>query len=106
MNNMLLCIEKIRKIVLARSPNIGLYVLIELDTDARGALDTWEKLVDQLRGHIDVPIFVHWTGKLDVDPGELGTRLGKIFAELGVSLFTLTHAIDIIDIIEGLDTHG
>ena len=94
---MLLGIEKVRKIVLARSPNIGLYVLVELDTDARRALDTWEKLIDVLHGHVGVPIFVHWTGKLDVDPSELGTRLGKIFAELGVSLFTLTHEIDMLE---------
>ena len=92
-----LIIEDAKRIIIARSPRIGLYVLIELDKDAHEALDTWEKLIEKLRGHMDIPIFVQWTGKMDVHASELGERLGKIFSELGVSLFTMENWVNLIE---------
>lgn len=92
-----LTIENVRRIIIARSPQIGQYILIELDMDADKALDTWEKLIEKLRGHINIPIFVLWTGKLDIHASELGKRLGKIFAELGMSLFTTESPINLIE---------
>lgn len=90
-------IENVRRIIIARSPQIGQYILIELDVDASKALDTWEKLIEKLHGHVNIPVFVLWTGKLDVHASELGKRLGKIFAKLGVSLFTTVNPINLIE---------
>ncbi|MEM3549306.1 MAG: hypothetical protein QXJ23_09930 [Thermofilum sp.] len=90
-------IENVKRIIIARSPQIGQYILIELDVDASKAHNTWEKLIEMLHGHVNIKIFVFWTGKLDVHASELGKRLGKIFAELGVSLFTTEHPVNLLE---------
>jgi len=77
---------------------VGLYALATLDCDARQALEYWLKIVDEVREH-DIPIFISWTGSIDVTPEEMGTYIADALAKMNVFLAT-EKPIDIITIIE------
>jgi hypothetical protein len=76
------------------SENIGLYVLVILDCNARQALEYWLNIVDRTR-ELNIPIFVRWTGEVDVLPEEMGAYIGKILARMSIFLST-KEPIDVI----------
>jgi len=87
--------QKIQGITISSSPNIGPYILIELDLNASEAFKIWENLADTLYPQTRVPVFVVWKGEMDLSPSDLGKRLGEILAKMNTSLFTLTHPVDL-----------
>ena len=76
---------------------IGLYTLAILDCDARQALEYWLKVVDRVKDH-GIPIFIAWTGSVDVTPEEMGAYIGKALARMNVFLAT-REPLDIVKIL-------
>ncbi|MHC1629241.1 MAG: hypothetical protein ACXQTI_10520 [Candidatus Nezhaarchaeales archaeon] len=62
---------------------IGLYALAILNCDARQALECWLRIVDKARDY-GIPIFVMWTGNVDVSPEEMSTYIGRALAKMNV----------------------
>ncbi|ACB39445.1 hypothetical protein [Pyrobaculum neutrophilum] len=55
-----------------------MYIAVVLEHSAREALKSWLDISDRLRVcGINIPIFVDWTGQIDVTPEELGTHLER-----------------------------
>ena len=79
------------------SEGIGLYVLAILDCDARQALDYWLEIVDRVRGY-GTPVFVRWTGRVDVGPEEMGVYIGRVLAKMSVFLAT-REPIDVVKVL-------
>ncbi len=77
---------------------IGLYITVTLQCSARQALELWIKILDNVQEY-GIPIFVEWTGELDVAPDEMGQYIGKAFAKMGLFLVT-EKPLDIAKIIE------
>jgi len=69
------------------SEGVGLYVLDIPNCDARQALDYWLEIADRVRGY-GTPVFVRWTGRVDVEPEEMGIYIGRVLAKMGVFLAT------------------
>ena len=69
------------------SEGIGLYALAILDCDARQALDYWLEIVDRVWGY-GTPVFVRWTGRVDVGSEEMGVYIGRVLAKMSVFLAT------------------
>ena len=76
---------------------VGLYALAVLDCDARRALEYWLEVVDRIREH-GVPLFVMWTGSVDVAPEEMGAYIGRVLARMNVFLAT-RRPIDVVRIL-------
>ena len=76
---------------------IGLYTLAILDCGARQALEYWLKVVDRVKDH-GIPIFIAWTGSVDVTPEEMGAYIGKALARMNVFLVT-REPLDIVKIL-------
>ena len=76
---------------------VGLYALAVLDCDARRALEYWLEVVDGVRKH-GVPLFVMWTGSVDVAPEEMGAYIGRVLARMNVFLAT-RRPIDVVRIL-------
>lgn len=76
---------------------IGLYTLAILDCSARQALEYWLKIVDRVRDR-DIPVFVVWTGSVDVTPEEMGAYIGTVLAKMNVFLAT-REPLDIVKIL-------
>lgn len=55
--------------------------IIALDLPASKALRRWERLVES-----GAKVFVYWTGENDISPAEIGRRIGRILAKMGVEL--------------------
>ena len=72
------------------------YILVEVEGSASEALALWERLVEKLYPQLKVPIFVVWSGDVDVEPVELGRRVGALLAKMRVSLFTLKNPVDVV----------
>ena len=68
-------------------------LMITLDLPASKALYSWEKLVES-----GVRVFVDWTGENDISPAEIGRRIGKILAKMGVELSI--HTKEPVDAVE------
>lgn len=65
------------------NPHLGAYIMMIVDADARQALDLWLRLLDRpLR--LEAPLFVMWTGRIDVSPEEMGGFVGKALAKMGL----------------------
>lgn len=54
-------------------------------------------MIEEVYPNLKRPIFVYWSGELDVDPVELGSRVGKLLAKMGISPITLKHSIDAVE---------
>jgi len=76
------------------------YILVEVDGNASEALALWERLVDELYPRVKEPIFVVWSGDTDVEPAELGRRVGALLARMRVSLFSLENPVDVVEELE------
>ena len=76
---------------------LGLYALAFLDCNARQALEYWLKIIDRVQG-LKVPVFVTWTGKVDLTPEEMGIYVGKALARMNVFLETKKR-FDIIQVL-------
>jgi len=72
------------------------YILVEVEGSASEALKLWEELVEALYPRLKEPIFVVWSGETDVEPAELGRRIGALLAKMRVSLFTLKNPVDVV----------
>jgi len=79
------------------SEGVGLYMLATLDCSARQALEYWLKIVDEVKAY-EIPIFIMWTGKIDVAPEEMGAYIGKALARMNVFLAT-REPLDIVKIL-------
>ncbi|RLE87915.1 MAG: hypothetical protein DRN04_17680 [Thermoprotei archaeon] len=80
------------------SDKMGLYIIVVLPCNASQALQHWTKILDELHD-FNIPIFIKWTGKLDVSPEKLGTYLGKILAKMNIHLIT-EKPFDIVKILK------
>lgn len=77
---------------------VGPYALATLDCNSRQALEYWLKIVDEVCEH-DIPIFITWTGSIDVTPEEMGTYIADVLAKMNIFLAT-EKPINIVRIIE------
>ncbi|ABL88634.1 hypothetical protein Pisl_1478 [Pyrobaculum islandicum DSM 4184] len=76
---------------------IGIYIAVVLEYNAREALKSWLDILDRLGEYgINIPIFVDWTGQMDVTPEELGTYLGKALAKMDL-LLIMQEPIDAVE---------
>jgi len=75
----------------------GLYILATLDCSARQALKYWLSIVDAMQRY-DIPIFITWTGNVDVTPEEMGACIGKVLARMNMFLAT-KEPLDIVKIL-------
>ena len=69
---------------------------MEVEGGASEALALWEELVEKLHPQLKAPIFVTWSGDTDVEPAELGRRVGALLARMRVSLLTLREPVDVV----------
>jgi hypothetical protein len=83
--------------IVKTDPDIGVYVELHVMGRASEAIEFWERLIEEVYPRLKRPIFVHWSGELDVDPVELGLRVGKLLAKMGISPITLKHSIDAVE---------
>lgn len=72
---------------LLHDESIGTYLQVTLSCGAREALELWERAAGAAR-LLGVPVLIYWTGPTDPPPSELGARLGRILAKMGVFLAT------------------
>jgi hypothetical protein len=86
-----------RSIEFSEAPYIGKYMRISIDANVRDALNFWEELVDEVYPKVKMPIFVIWSGMLDLSPEELGQRVGKVLAKMDISPLTLIHSVNIVE---------
>ena len=66
---------------------IGPYVTITLHCNASLALKYWIEILDKLQGY-NIPIFIRWTGNVDVPPEVMGAYIGKALAKMNIFLAT------------------
>ena len=67
----------------------GPIIEIHVIGNARAILNRWPKLIDTFKQFgINMPIFLKWVGKLDVNPEELGNYFGLALAKMGLKLRT------------------
>jgi pimeloyl-ACP methyl ester carboxylesterase len=92
--------SRVRGVTFSKDPRLGPYILVEVEAGASEALELWERLVEELYPRLRAPVFVVWTGELDVSPAELGRRLGRLLARMRVSLLTLSHPVDAVEELE------
>lgn len=62
------------------------YIIVSLDTDADEAVQVWDKLLDDI--DLEVPVFVTWTGRANVDVDRLASTLARMMAKTGLLLET------------------
>ena len=92
--------SRVRGVTFSKDPHLGPNILVEVEASAREALELWEKLVEELHPRLRTPIFVAWSGGVDVSPAELGRRLGKLLAKMRASPLTLSHPVDAVEELE------
>jgi hypothetical protein len=90
----------VRSVSFSEDPHLGPYILVEVAAGAGETLELWERLVEGLYPRLGAPVFVAWTGGLDISPSELGRRLGRLLARMRVSPLTLTHPVDAVEELE------
>lgn len=78
--------------------HLGEYIVVIAISDARQALESRLKIVESLRKRLHRPIFVMWTGDMNVSPEGLGAYLGKALARMGIFLST-TESIDTVKLL-------
>ena len=76
---------------------MGAYVQLRVTGSASEAIEFWERLVDEVYPRLRSPIFVSWSGEMDLDPAELGRRVGELLARMGVSPLTLRHPVNAVE---------
>jgi len=60
-----------------------------LNTDAKPALNLWIELIDFIKVlGINIPVFIRWAGKTNVDPITLGNYFGKALSLMKIKLKT------------------
>jgi len=89
--------SRVRSVTFSKDPYLGPYILVEAEMSASEALELWEKLVEEHYQQLKTPIFVAWSGGLDISPAELGRRLGRLLAKMRVSPLTLSHPVDAVE---------
>jgi hypothetical protein len=89
--------SRVRSVTFSKDPYLGPYILVEAEMRASEALELWEKLVEEHYQQLKTPIFVVWSGGLDLSPAQLGHRLGKLLAKMHVSPLTLSHPVDAVE---------
>jgi len=87
---------KVSNVTFSEDPHLGPYLLVEVEGSASEALELWEELVEKLYPQLKAPIFVVWSGDANVEPAELGRRVGALLARMRVSLFTLREPVDVV----------
>jgi len=92
--------SRVRSFIFLKDPHLGPYILVEVEASASEALELWEKLVEELYPQLKTPIFIVWSGGVDLSPAELGRRLGKLLARMRVSPLTLSHPVDAVKELE------
>jgi len=92
---------KVSSITFSEDPHLGPYLLVEVEASASEALDLWERLVEQLHPWLRAPVFVVWNGEADVEPAELGRRIGELLARMRVPLFALREPVDVVEELRG-----
>jgi hypothetical protein len=88
---------EIRNVRVLRSPYIGRYIEVSVDGDVSKAVEVWGKIVDEVYPKIKIPIFVIWSGRLDLKPEDLGRKMGEILAKMNISIFTFKHPVNIVE---------
>jgi len=91
---------RVRSVTFSEDPHLGPYLSVEVYASASEALELWERLVEELYPRLRTPVFVAWTGELDVSPAELGSRLGRLLARMRASPLTLSHPVDAVEELE------
>ncbi len=79
--------------------HLGEYIVVIVNSDARQALESWLRIIESLGKRLHRPIFVMWTGNMNVSPEELGAYIGKALARMGIFLST-TEPIDAAKLLE------
>jgi len=87
----------IRNVRVLESPYIGRYLEVSVDCDVSKAVEVWGKIVDEVYPKIKIPIFVIWSGRLDLKPEDLGRKMGEILAKMNISIFTFKHPVNIVE---------
>ena len=85
-----MCKRKMKK-----TRELGSYIEIHVEAKASEALKIWEQTVEEEYGKVKKPIFVFWSGETDVEPKELGYRIGRLLAKMNVPPITLKHKVNI-----------
>ena len=73
---------KVSDITFSEDPHLGPHLPVEVE--ASEALDLWEKLFEQLHPRLRALVTVVWNGEADVEPAELGRRIGELLARMRV----------------------
>ncbi len=92
--------SRVRSVTFSKDPHLGPYILVEVAASASEALELWERLVEELHPRLRMPLFVVWSGGVDLSPAELGSRLGRLLARMRVSPLTLSHPVDAVEELE------
>ena len=78
-------------------PHLGAYIVITVDADARQAFEYWLGILERL-GEVETPVFVMWTGEVNLEPEEMGRLLAKTLARMNVFLATV-EPIDAVELL-------
>ena len=88
-------LAKVSYVTFSEDPHLGPYLLVEVEGSASEALELWEELVEKL--YPQLRVFVTWSGDMDIEPAELGCRVGELLARMRVSLFALENSVDVVE---------
>ena len=89
---------KVSNVTFSEDPHLGPYLLVEVEGSASEALELWEELVEK---YPQLRVFVTWSGDVDIEPAELGRRVGELLARMRVSLLTLREPVDVVKELKG-----
>ncbi|MCS7369641.1 MAG: hypothetical protein NDF57_08010 [archaeon GBS-70-058] len=78
-------------------PLIHIYIELCVAGNASEALEFWERLVEEVYPYLKLPIFVSWSGEIDISPMELGLRVGRLLAKMNISPLTLKHPVNAVE---------
>jgi hypothetical protein len=92
--------SRVRSVTFSKDPHLGPYLSVEVAASASEALELWERLIEELYPLLRMPLFVVWSGGVDLSPAELGSRLGRLLARMRVSPLTLSHPVDAVEELE------
>jgi len=64
--------------------SMGLYIVVNVDSDASSVLERWLQVADKMRG-LGL-VILKWSSETNVTPVELGRYLNLIFSKMGMYL--------------------
>jgi len=73
------------------------YIHLHIKGNASTAIKLWENLVEKEYPKKNIPIIITWEGETDLEPHELGQKIGRILAKMGLSILTLKNTINIVE---------